>query len=380
MGTGARNNNLVAYVASGVSSCHEPTNVEEVLERLRLGLWVMIREGGVRKELEQISKIKDRNIDFRRLCLCSDGVGPRHIANHGYMEYIVQKAIDLGIDPIISIQMATINTAERFSLDNMIGGIAPGKFADIALIPDIRTIKAELIVSNGTIIVKDGQILSPPRKLSYPKSFRNSVRLSRKLAASDFNVYASGNRFVTVRVIDMVTDILTREAKVGITPSDGVIRSDIGRDISKAAVIDMANKPGNMFIGFIRGFKMRRGAFASSQAWDVAGIVVVGTNDNDMALAVNRILELQGGAVICVDGRIVAEIPLTIGGFISDQPMQLVTQQAKELQDKATELGIPFPDAHLSLTTLTTMAIPFIRICESGYMDVKENKMVGLIP
>jgi adenine deaminase len=377
---GARDNNLVAYSASGISSCHESTTAEEVLERLRLGLWVMIREGDVRKELEAIARIKDEKIDFRRLCFGSDGIGPLYIAKHGYMESVVQKAIDLGFDPIVAIQMATINAAEHFSLDSIIGGIAPGKCADIVIIPDLQTIQAELVISEGSIIAREGQILVPPRKFTYPKSARKSVRLTKKLKPADFSIHVEGGTSVTVRVIDMVTDLVTKEAQIAITPTNGVLEADVSKDILKIAIIDRTGQPGNMFTGFIRGFKMKRGAFASTGTWDLSGIIVVGANDDDMALAVNRLIELQGGIVICVGDKVLTELPLPIDGYISEQSREIMSQKAEDLQEKSAELGIPFPDAHLTLTTLTTAAIPFIRICESGLMDIRENKIVDLIP
>jgi adenine deaminase len=340
----------------------------------------MIREGDVRNDLEAIAKIKDEKIDFRKLCFCSDGIGPKYLIKHGYMESTVQKAIDLGFDPIVAIQMATINAAEHFKLDNILGGIAPGKYADIVIIPDLQTIQADLIISNGVIITQGGRILVQPHKYAYPKSILQSVRLTKEFANSDFKIQQDGDSPVTVRVIDLVTDLITREKHISITPTKGFLDADANKDILKIALIDRTHQPGKMFTGFIRGFKLRKGAFASTQTWDLSGIIVLGTNDDDMALAVNRLIEMQGGAVICADGEILAELPLPIGGMISDEPLDIVSQKAMELQQKATELGVILTDAHLTLTTLTSIAIPFIRICESGLMEIRENKLVGNLP
>ena len=150
---GAREEKLMAYLASGVSSCHESVSLEEALERLRLGLRVMIREGSIRKELEALARLKDERIDFRRLVLVTDGVSPQELLEKGYLEHVVQKAIDLGFDPVTAIQMATLNPAEHFHLDGFLGGIAPGKYADLVVIPDPRTIQAEYVISNGLSLI-----------------------------------------------------------------------------------------------------------------------------------------------------------------------------------------------------------------------------------
>jgi len=378
---GARNNKLVAYVVPGISSCHEPTTAEEVMERLRLGIHTMIREGDVRRDLEAIAgKIKDEAINFRRLSLITDGLGPKHLMEHGYMEFVVQKAIDLGFEPIVAIQMATLNPAERFHLDNLIGGIAPGKYADMVIIPDIRTIQAQMVISNGQVIAEKGQILVPPRKHNYPKSVMRSVHLPRKLKPDDFHITAEDTDIpVPVRIINMVTELVTREEQIAITPRNGLLEANVEEDILKVAVIERTYDPGKMFTGFVKGLGMKKGAFASSSVWELSAIVVVGTNDEDMAGAVNRVRALQGGVVVYSEGKVLAELPMPVGGFVSDLPIEVVYQKIVEIQQRATELGTWASDFHGTVLQLTTAAIPSFRICESGYVDIKKEKVVGLL-
>lgn len=377
---GARNNKLMAYLATGISSCHEPITADEAVERLRLGIHVMVREGAIRKDLEAIAKLKDEPIDFRRLILVSDGITPEALLKQGYMNVVVQKAIDLGFDPLSAIQMATINAAEHFYLDSLVGGIAPGKLADMVIIPDLRTVKPELVISNGKVVARNQQPLVTPKKYVFPQTFRQTVRLPRKLEPADFTISAEGRTTPTkVRVINMVTDLVTREEQLQLSPSQGVLEADLSQDLLKVAVIDRFDERGKMFTGFIKGFKMTRGAFATSATWDLPGLVVVGTNNEDMARAVNRVFELQGGVVICADGKILTELPLPLLGLVSDLPMEVIADELAKIQQKAASLGMPFPDAHLTLTTLTTAAIPFFRICESGLVDVRQNKIVSLI-
>lgn len=376
---GARGRKLDAYVATGVSSCHEPINAKEVLERVRLGLYVMIREGSIRRDLETIAEIKDYGIDFRRLILASDGIEPGDLLTRGYMEYIVQKAIDCGIDSIAAIQMATLNVAEHFSIDHLVGGIAPGRFADMVLIPDLKTIEAECVISNGHVIARSGRLLQKPRKPIFSDACRKRVRFNQACQPSDFTITApSASASAAVRVIEMITDLVSKERIVKLPVDGGEILSDLNQDIVKVAAIDRAHFPGKKFVGLVKGFCMKAGAIASSAAWDSTDIIVVGTTDADMAMAVNRIYELQGGAVVCADNRVMAELPMPIFGLISDLPVPILAERQGKLDAEASRLGIPFPNPFLSLVTLTGAAIPFLRICEEGLVDFKDGRTRNL--
>ncbi len=377
---GAKGRKLMAYSASGISSCHEPINADEVLERLRLGMYVMIREGSIRGDLDSIAMIRDAGIDFRRLILATDSVNPGDLLEKGYMEYVVQRAIDCGFDPIHAVQMATINPAEYFSLDGIVGGIAPGKYADMVVIPNPRDITAEYVISKGRIIAREGELLSSPRMHAFKEKSRNSIHLKRSLQASDFAILIKDTaKDVNVRVIDQVTGLVTKELIVSMPVVDGEVRPDVSRDIIKVAAIDRRFSPGKTFVGLIRGFGLRTGAIASSKAWDTSDIIVVGESDTDMALAVNRISELKGGAVVCAKGRILAEIPLPVFGIVSDLPLEMLASKMKEIRSAMRELGFPFGDPLLTLNTLTGAAIPFLRICEEGLVNLKDGQTVGLI-
>jgi adenine deaminase len=377
---GAKGRKLMAYSASGISSCHEPITADEVLERLRLGMHVMIREGSIRGDLASIATIRDAGVEFRRLMLVTDGVSPGDLIEKGYMEGVVQKAIDCGFDPIHAVQMATINVAEYFSLDGIVGGIAAGKYADMVVIPNPREIAAEYVISKGKVIAREGELLSSPRRHAFREKSRDSIHLKRSLRASDFAIRVKdAAKDVKVRVIDQVTGLVTKELIVPMPVVDGEIRQDVGRGIIKVAAIDRRFFPGKTFVGLVRGFGLRTGAFASSKAWDTSDIIVVGENDADMALAVNRISKLKGGAVVCVAGRILAEIPLPIFGFVSDLPIETLASKTVEIRSAMKELGFPFDDPLLTLNTLTTAAIPFLRICEEGLVNLKDGETVGLI-
>ena len=377
---GAKGKKLMAYIASGISSCHEPITAEETLERLRLGLYVMIREGSVRRDLEAISKIKDYGVDLRRLILVSDGLGPKDLTEKGGMEFIVQKAIDCGFDPVSAIQMATLNVAEHFSLDGLIGGIAPGKFADMAIIPNPNIIDAQYVISKGQITVKDGKLLVSPRKHNFSPDSLNSVHLSKKIDTTDLSIRIPNDaKQAQVRIIEQVTDLVTKELIITLPVIQNEIRGDVSQDILKVAAIDRTHCPGKIFVGFVKGFQMHRGAFATSAAWDTSDIVVVGTNDADMAFAVNRIHDIQGGAVVSANEKIIAEFPLPILGILSDLPIETVVQNMEEVNRAVSALGVRFDDPLTTLAVLTTTAIPYLRICEEGLVDLRHDETLGLI-
>jgi adenine deaminase len=375
---GASAKKLAAYIAAGISSCHEPIDAKQAIERLRLGVHVMAREGSIRRDVEAISQIKDSGADFRRLTLVTDGVTPEDLMEKGYMEFVVQKAIDCGFNPITAVQMATLNVAEHFSLDRMIGGIAPGRHADFLIIPDIRKIEAEYVVSKGRIIAQEGRLLVSPREHIFPESMRKTVRLPRKFEPSDFAVSAENRASADVRVIELVTDLVTKEIKLTLPAAGGQIRADAGQDILKIAAIDRAHEPGKAFVGFIKGFGMKSGAIASSASWDTSDILVIGADDADMTLAVNRIHDLQGGSVVCAKGKILAEIPTPVMGIISDMSVEMLADRTKSLRKAACDLGVSFPDPLLTLIALSGAAIPYLRICEEGLVNLKDGKTLGL--
>ena len=376
---GASEKKLSAYIASGITSCHEPINADQVVERLRLGLHIMAREGAVRKDLDEIAKITKQAIDLRRLILVSDSISPQDLIENGYMESIVQKAIDCGFEPIKAIQMATLNVAEHFSIDNFIGGIAPGRYADLVIIPDISTIDAQMVISNGQIISQNGKLLIPPREHSFSKKSLNTIKLPCDLEPSDFIIRAPGNtQNVQIRVIRMITDLVTSEEKMNWPVAKGQLSVDLEKDIIKIAAIDRAHHPGKLFAGLIQGFGLQSGAIASSAAWDTSDIVVVGASDADMAFAVNRIRELQGGSVVCENEKIMSELPLPIFGLVSNLPLDSIDRKFKDVAKAAKELGVPFPQPMLSLNTLTGAAIPYLRICEEGLVNLKNGKTLPL--
>ena len=376
---GASGKKLMAYTAAGISSCHEPISAEEALSRLRLGLYVMIREGSIRRDLEAISKIRDFGIDFRRLILVTDGVSPADMLHKGYMEYVVQKAIDCGFGAITAIQMATLNVAEHFGLDDLVGGIAPAKHADMLIIPNPGRIIPEIVISRGKVVAENGQVLTQPRRHVFSRQSLTSVNIPEPLEPADFSIRTPVDApFVRVRIIDLITELVTQELQMDMPVTDGQIIADTEKNIIKVAAIDRVHEPGKRFVGLVRGTGMKSGAFASSAAWDTSDIIVVGVSDADMALAVNRIQEMQGGVVVCDQQAILAELALPVMGIMAQVSLEEMAKQLDAIRGAVCGLGVHFSDPLLTLVTLTGAAIPYLRICDEGLVNLKNGKTTGL--
>ena len=375
---GARGNKLAAYLATGISSCHEPITADEVLERLRLGIYVMIREGSIRRDLEAISSIKDADVDTRRLILVTDGLSPRDLIEKGGMEFVVQKAIDCGFDPVTAIRMATLNVAEHFRLDTISGGIAPGRCADLLIVPDLRTIRAETVISNGRVVADQGRVIIEPRHHHFRSESLSTIRLPGDVRPEEFQIKTDSTTRVSVRVIEMVTDLVTREKIMTLPVHDGQVMADGDHDLAIVAAIDRTHVPGKTGIGLIKGFGLKSGALACSAAWDTSDIIVVGSGCDDIARAVNRIRTLQGGAVVCSDGEIKAELALPVFGLMSEESLESIADKLETVNNVVNQLGCKFPDPILSLNTLTGAAIPYLRICEEGLVNLKDGNTVGL--
>lgn len=376
---GASEKKLAAYVAAGVTSCHEPIDAVQVLARLRLGVHVMAREGSIRRDLEAISRIRSTGVDLRRLILASDGASPQDLMQGKYMDGVLRKAMACGFAPVEAVRMATLNVAEHFRLDGILGGIAPGRLADMVLLPDLGAFKPETVVCNGEVIFQGGRLLKAPRRHAFSTRSLNTVNLPRRLSPSDFVIRSqAGAAAARVRVIEMVTDLVTAERHLDLPVSNGELKADPANGLCKIAAVDRTHGLGKQFNGLIKGFGLARGSVACSAAWDTSDIVVVGANDADMACAVNRLADMQGGAALSEGGRILTEVPLPIFGLASDLPVAALAARLEGLKQAMARLGVAFPDPLLSLNTLTGAAIPYLRICEEGLVNLKDGKTLGL--
>jgi adenine deaminase len=374
---GARGPRLVACAAAGMDSCHEPITAAEALERLRLGMRVMIREGSVRRDLEAVLEIRHAGVSLRRATLASDGIWPSDLLARGYMDGIVQRAIDLGLSPVTAYQMASLNAAEHFCLDREIGGIAPGRWADFLVLPDLRTVRPEVVVARGRLVAREGRCLVPCPEVPMPAGLYPGPRPG-PLDPASLRLGAPGPR-ARVRVIRIAGDIVTAEAEATLPVGDGAVLADPASDLVLAAVCD--RRAGlRRGLGVVQGFGLREGAVASTLSFDTADLVLVGASREALAAAGQRAVAIGGGFVV-VDGRgaVRAELPLPLGGIAAAAPVSELAHGLETVTGALRDLGSKLARPLLTLQTLTFSAIPALRLTTRGLLAVKSREYVSAI-
>jgi adenine deaminase len=371
---------LSEYLSAGISGDHESTTEQELVEKIRLGCVVEIREGSTSHNLSTlIHAIKNHNLDSRRTVLVSDDRHASDLMGLGHMDYNVRRAIEEGMDPIDAIRMATLNTAEHFRVDDEIGGIAPGKRADIVLARDLSSMKVETVIADGRIVARDGVLATKIVSPRFPPRSLRTVHLKRRVKASDFVVRSDRDDGVArIVVMETSSEMLTKKTCQEITIRDSQIRSDLERDILKVAVIERHKRTGNIGRGFVKGFGLKAGAISGSVAHDSHNICVVGANDSDMAVAVNEIAKTQGGLVAAKDGKILAELALPFAGLMSTRPIEEVNEAEKHLSEAARSLGCSFTSPFMVMSFLSLAVIPEVRLTDKGIVDVSAAKLIEM--
>jgi len=363
-GAGATGRKLQAYTCLGPSSDHEPITKEEVLERLRLGHWVMIREGSVRKELPGVKEIFKEKIDFRRLILATDAVDPVLFVEEGYLDAALRRALKLGVPPALAYQMVTINVAEHFHLDHLIGSLSPRKMADLVMIPSPHEFSPQLVMCNGNIILKEGKATVAPRNTTFPNYMFHSIKIPKDPVPSPPN---KGR----VRVIELVTDLVTKEGIVDIE------NPEESKDILMILAIDRVAQKG-AFMGFLKGFGLQKGAYGSTMCWDTVDMIVVGCDIPSMETVLARLKEIGGGAVYAIGKERVAEFPASLGGVYSQKPMETLRDEIKQLEGVLQGNGVRWERPMLTIDTLGSPAIPHLRISHHGYVRLRDRQVLGV--
>ncbi len=361
-GAGATGEKLQAYTCFGISSDHEPITEDEILERLRLGYWVMIREGSIRKELSGVKGIFNKKIDFRRLILVTDGVDPQGFLEEGYLDASLKKALKLGVPPDLAYQMVTLNVAEHFRLDHLIGSLSPGKMADILIIPSPEEFSPQWVMCNGKIIFKDGRAIVEPKKIFFPDYMFHTVKIDRYT----FPLLSTKGK---VRVMELVTRLVTKENIVNLQDPEE------SKDLIMALALDRLGS-GKAFMGLLKGFGLQRGAYGSTMCWDTVDMIIVGCDTQSMKTAIGRLKEIGGGGVYAIGDEVVAEFPAPLCGIVSLKPMETVREEVKKLEDSLKENGVKWEKPALTIDTLGTPAIPQLRITHNGYVRLKDREIL----
>lgn len=373
---GARREKLNAFIAAGISSDHEPITAEEALERLRLGLFVMIREGSIRQDLAGVAPIKDMISDFHRLSISTDGVTTSRLLHQGHLDVLARKAVSLGFEPLTVIQMLTINAAAAFGFRDL-GAIAPHFRADLQIAPNLKDFSPHTVIAGGQIVAEHGQLLAPITPYRYPEAAYQSLQMS-PLTAEDFTYPARGEE-VRIRAIRPDQhSMVTHEEIIKLRVEDGNIRAIPEESILKYVIINRYGKQ-RLSRGFLAGTGICRGAVASTLNWEAYQPTVFGASEAEMALAFNRLLEIKGGLVIVEGLKILAELPLSIGGICSDLPLEEIHQREQEIEQALHHLGSQLNNPFFHYQTLSFTGLPFLRLTDKGLYDVRSGDSLPMI-
>ncbi|HUG88878.1 MAG TPA: adenine deaminase C-terminal domain-containing protein, partial [Actinomycetota bacterium] len=358
-------------LAAGIRSDHEVTTLEEAMEKRRLGMWILIREGSAARNLEELAPMV---LDHgpTNCCLCTDDREPDHLLAEGHVNDVVRKAVALGIPAADAVVMGTLNAARYHRLHEH-GAVAPGYLADVVAVEDLEAFRPARVWKRGRLVAEGGEPVGIAQ-VEAPAWMRESVRV-RTLDPSDFRVAANGRvRAIGVRAGSIVTEALVVDP--GRAGADAV--ADPERDLAKVAVVERHRETGRIGLGFVRGFGLRRGALASTHAHDAHNVVVVGVDDADMATAVNRLVAIGGGQVAVAGGEIVAEVPCPIGGLLSDLPVEEVAAAVGRLEHAAAELGATLGSPFMAMSFLALSVIPELKITDRGLVDTVSFELVPL--
>jgi adenine deaminase len=363
---GVRGKALNAYAAAGIQSDHEAFTIEEGRERLRAGMWLLIREGSAARNLSALIPLA---LEYgpSRMAFCTDDREPEHIADEGHVNSIVRDAVALGVTPEDALVMASLNPALYHGLDHL-GAIAPGRQADLLLLPDLVSFLPELVL-------KRGRPAAEIPRVAVPDWVRRTVHVN-PVASNDFAIPWPGGK---ARVIGLIPDqIVTASLEDDPAVRDGRAVADPARDLAKVAVLERHLGTGRIGLGFVRGFGIQRGAFGATLSHDAHNVVVVGVDDGAMARVVGRLRELGGGIVVVEEQGVRAELPLPVAGLLSDRPLDEVLEASRLVNAAAVALGVTFPAPFQTLAFLALSVIPSLKITDRGLVDVDRFEIVPL--
>jgi adenine deaminase len=368
---GLRGKNLNAYVLAGVRSDHESTEVAEAREKLRLGMHILLREGSTERNLATLIPLINPH-NAQNCSFATDDKLAGDLVKEGHIDHCVRKAIRLGLPPISALQIATINTARHYRLQNL-GAIAPRFWADFIVFDDLKKFSVRQVYKKGVLVAEDGRFLG--RTAAKTGSPRGTMNL--RYRPGDFSVRAGGGE--KIKVIEIVPQqIVTKTAIVTPKIEGGEIVADTARDILKLVVVERHRATGNVGVGFVRGFKLKRGALGSTVAHDAHNVVVAGTNDADMLCAIQQLERMQGGQVAVANGKIKGELPLPIAGLVSDRPLKEVMKRIDELNAAARALGCDLDAPFMTLSFLSLSPIPSLKLTDQGLIDAVKLQRTSL--
>jgi adenine deaminase len=354
---------LQAYAAAGIDSDHETVRREDALAKLRAGMWLQLREGSAWHDVATLAAVlTEDGVDPRHCLLVTDDVHPETLVTRGHLDHVVRTAIEAGIEPLVAIQMATLNPAEYFGLRHDLGSIAPGRLADIVFVDDLRSFQPYRVLA-------DGEPLPTFSQAPYPAEAYRSMRLRRRLTEQDLAIRAERAR-ASVRAIGMVPGVLATEHRIVEAPVvAGEVPASRELDLAKAASIERHGGVGTIGLGFVQGLRLERGAVATTVAHDAHNLLVIGMSDRDMLHAVDILVAAGGGMVAVADGGVLALVELPIAGLMSEQPVAAVAAQVAALDTAYKALGCSLEYPFMMVSILSLGVIPALRITNRGLVD-----------
>jgi adenine deaminase len=364
------------YIAGGPEDDHEGTRKEDAVARVRQGMKAMLRYGSAWLDVEaQIKAITEDGLDSRNFILCTDDSHSETLVNDGHMDRVLRHTIGLGLDPLIALQMATINTAVHFGMSRDLGQIAPGRYADILLVSDLQNFQAEQVIAKGKILAESGQWQIELPSTIYPDWATKSVNMKSSLTANDFRLSVDENISsgeLLAHVIGVVEgQAPTKHLKIPVTAENGEIQVNLEEDMSKIALVERHQGTGGVVVGLVSGFGLKgKCAIGSTVAHDSHQMIVVGTDEEQMALAANQLAEINGGQVVVKDGKVIGQVALPIAGLMSNKRAEIVAEEAATVLEGFRTCGCKIVNPNMQLSLLALVVIPSLRISDLGLVDV----------
>lgn len=371
---------LNAYIASGIRCCHESTRWEDALAKMRLGMYAQLREGSAWHDLHEVAKaITQHQVDSRFAMLVSDDAHPHTLVAQGHLDHILRRAVEEGIDAVTAVQMVTINCAQCFRMDQDLGSITPGKCADIVLLEDLEQFHVTRVWIDGQLAAENGKAAFELEPFAFPEQMLHSMHVKGPVCADTFRIPAEGPK-ARIRVIEVIPErVGTRERHVMMPVRNGFLESDPEQDVLKAAVFERHHETGRHGFGFVKGFGIRRGAMASTVAHDAHNLLVIGTNDEDMALAANELIRTGGGMTAAADGKVLETVPLPIAGLMNDQDAKEMSRMVEKLEKAWKQIGCRMPSPFMTMALISLACLPELRLTDRGLVDCTAFQFVPLL-
>ncbi len=362
---------LNAFVSSGIRCCHESTRAEDALAKMRLGMYAQFREGSAWHDLPVVCRaILDNKIDTRYACMISDDTHPFTLMDKGHMDHVLRVAVESGIDPITAIQMCTLNTASCYRMDHEIGSISPSKCADIVFMDDLDSFHVTRVMIDGEVVAENGKILCKFAPYTYPERAMHSMHVGEKITAETFKIHTEKTGKIKIRAIEIIPlHVGNREIIAEMEVKDGCLESDTDRDILKTFVFERHHNTGKHGFGFVKGFDIKFGAMASTVAHDAHNLLVIGTNDEDMSLAANTLIECGGGLCAVQNGKLLAVVELPIAGLMSSKQNSEVSADVEKLTRAWETIGCDIPSPFMTMSLIALACLPDLRLTDRGLVD-----------